>query len=112
MVLKVDAEGAEWIGIAMTPQKVLRQFDQILIELHDVVNPRRIDQIIAMLKHINKTHQLIHIHANNYGWIRWIDDVPFCWTYEVTYANRDKYSFTNADDVVLLHKLDEPCAKD
>ena len=60
--LKMDIEGSEfnWID-SMTTQQ-LNSFSQIVIEVHWPFDTYRCD----MLKKLNETHYLVHIHGNNY----------------------------------------------
>ena len=53
-VLKMDVEGAEWESLDSTPQDILIEFDQIVIELHGINNFLNIDIKIRVLQKLNE----------------------------------------------------------
>ena len=67
MILKIDIEGAEWEFLNDVESAVLEQFSQIVFEFHNLTNLKYEEKMKNALKKLNKTHQLIHIHPNNYG---------------------------------------------
>ena len=110
MVLKMDVEGAEYGFLEMTASAVLKRFNQMVFEFHNVLSDPV--KLLKALEKISITHELIHVHANNYGRVCYIDGMVFPDTYELTFANKDKYSFENADDVILPIAIDAPCRKE
>lgn len=66
MVLKMDIEGWEWDLLANIKPKILSQFDQIMIELHDLNKLSDAEKHIQALENLTKNHDVVHIHANNY----------------------------------------------
>jgi len=66
-VLKMDVEGAEWDSLDSTPQDILIQFDQIIIELHGIRILKDLDIKIRVLQKLNENFYLHHIHGNNYA---------------------------------------------
>ena len=94
--LKMDIEHAEYEVIPATPPEVLRQFRQIVIELHwvtDVAKDNLYPSIIETLRALRRDHEAVHIHANNYGEARYVGDVPLPGTVELTLLRRDAYRF-------------------
>ena len=107
MILKMDVEGAEWDSLLACSKELLQSFDQIVLELHDMVIHEDGEKRLALLKKLNQTHAVIHVHANNYGKEfqlggRWYTDA-----WEVTYANRTTYDL--APGGALYTDLDAPC---
>ena len=60
--LKMDIEGSEFNWIDSMSKEELQQFNQIIIEFHWPFDIYRMN----MLKKLNDTHYIIHIHGNNY----------------------------------------------
>lgn len=109
MILKMDIERGEWEFLRNIDMDVLKQFDQIVMEVHGIVEERRRDEMLLGFMRILQTHAVVHIHPNNYGKFIWIGDKPFGETLEITFANREKYHVTNAEDVTLPINLDTTC---
>lgn len=65
MILKMDVEGAEWEVLLSLSQEILSQFDQVVIELHDLNDLAQETKIVRALSHLNETHAPVHVHANN-----------------------------------------------
>lgn len=93
IILKMDVEGAEWDFIHSVSFDVLKQFSQIIFELHEITNINNKEFIINALQKINKTHQAIWIHANNGGGVEKAGEILMPRVIEVTYANRNRYVF-------------------
>ena len=60
--LKMDIEGSEFNWLDSMTETELDNFSQIVLEVHWPFDIYRMN----MLKKLNKTHYIIHIHANNY----------------------------------------------
>lgn len=98
MILKMDVEGWEWDVFSTLNDEALKGFDQIVMELHGLLDLNYRDKILAGLNCLNATHQLVHVHANNAGqaldfggWV--LPDLL-----EVTYVNRANY------DLISKHR--------
>jgi hypothetical protein len=90
--------------------KIRVGFSQIVCEFHglnELSNPLQHDRIRRTFSTIYETHQPVHIHANNYGMIFNVDNIPVPDVLEVTYANRNLYKFKPSDDVYPT-PLDQP----
>lgn len=94
MILKMDVEGAEIGGIDITPQSVLEQFDQIVMEIHSLTREDCFKDIIRMLKKLNLTHQLVHVHANNFGQVFYAGDIAYSDAIEVSYMRKSNHVFS------------------
>ena len=113
MILKMDVEGAEWGFLESVKPETLSQFSQLTFEFHDIINRQSLKKysLYFILRKINETHQLIHLHANNNGAYITVGGKNFCSLFEVTYVLRDKYKFVSDYDVNLPLKLDMPNIK-
>ena len=112
MILKMDVEGAEWGFLESVKTETLSQFSQLIFEFHGINNPYFHKSILNTLKKINKTHQLVHLHGQNWGqnWGHYIsiDNKIFCDQIEVLYVLRDKYNFIDNYSVKLPIDIDMP----
>lgn len=108
MILKMDVEGAEWGALQMISSSILQQFDQIVLEVHGLCDLPNLPSKIRELRHVNQTHQLIHIHPNNYAKVLWINHKPFPDTLELTYVNKNNRKFISSDSVFPISS-DAPC---
>lgn len=94
-LLLMDIEGGEY-DVIINSVDLLDNFSQISLELHYVTFEKRLKDL---LNKINKTHTLVHIHANN--WVLTdahekfingkgiVDDIPDL--LELTYVKNDKF---------------------
>lgn len=92
IILKMDVEGAEWDFFESVSSDLLNCFSQMTFELH-AMTYRTKRKTIAVLKKINKTHQAIWIHANNYGGVDNAGNISIPDLLEITYVNRNQYKF-------------------
>ena len=60
--LKMDIEGSEFNWLDSMTERELDNFSQIVLEIHWPFDIYRMN----MLKKLNKTHWIVHIHGNNY----------------------------------------------
>jgi hypothetical protein len=68
LILKMDVEGAEFDAIGMASDEILKIFDQIVLEIHGLINlnDREFNEkFCKMFRKINKQFTLFHVHANN-----------------------------------------------
>ena len=111
MVLKIDIEGAEWDFLDNVSQKTLKQFDQIIIEVHNLVrasNEYEKERKINLLNKINQTHNLVHLHGNNTGYILQMLGATFPDVIELTYVNKEKYKTYENNNLTFPTPLDIP----
>lgn len=106
-MLKIDIEGWEWGVLKNCNPNTLNKFDQILIELHNFHNIRNKNKIIEALENINKTHQAIHLHANNMSPVGYCGDLIMPNCVEVIYVKKEKYTFRKCD-FISPTPLDHP----
>ena len=107
MILKMDVEGAEWGFFEQVSSETLSQFSQMTFEFHGIPNHSNPELVLEVFRKINKTHQLVHVHANNNGNYISFGHKKFCDLFEFTYVLRSKYSFSENYDVNLPLSIDE-----
>lgn len=114
MILKMDVEGCEWKVLSDIKSDTLNKFDQIVLELHNLIracDDENAQEKIAVLKKLNETHQPVHLHGNNCGYSVCIGDTLYPDVMEITYIKKSKYS-TCRCDAQFPTSLDSPCNPD
>ncbi len=110
MTLKMDVEGAEWDFLEQVSSETLGQFDQLIFEFHKLLFGCKFEdqaQIFMLLRKLNRTHQLVHLHAHNASSaVKYKGDF-YPDLMEATYAKKDRYEFFDAD-IDLPIDLDFP----
>jgi hypothetical protein len=92
MILKVDIEGAELEVFSAMPQDVLRQFRQIIMEVHSL---QRLNDAVyraaflTAFSNINSDFTLFHVHANNYSPLGLVDGYTVADVLELSYVRSD-----------------------
>lgn len=69
LILKMDVEGAELDAIGMASEACLNRFEQIVLEVHGLVNLKQDNfrtKFVSMFTKLNKLFTLFHVHANNW----------------------------------------------
>lgn len=97
LILKMDVEGCEWDVIPHIQEQTMKRFKQIVFEFHGMTsnNPCSHKKRWASLEKLNKTHQLVHIHANNVGeFVNIEGEIKMPEFLEATYLNKSCYTFT------------------
>ena len=77
-------------------------------EFHNVINSEKPELVLEVFRKINRTHQLIHMHANNMGNYISFGSKKFCSLPELTYVLREKYSFDEHYEINLPLSIDSP----
>lgn len=108
MVLKMDIEGAEWDVLDMLSEETIKKFDQIIMELHGLLNIGNADKILRVLEKLNKSHEVIHIHGNNVTRRQFVGNFVTSDCIEITYVLRGQYQTEECVDS-LPTILDYPC---
>ena len=83
LVVKMDVEGAEWTTLAETPEAVLAQIDQLVVEFHGAGQAHYVETL-ARLK---RTFVVAHVHFNNVACDAGAAPFPSR-VYEVLFVNR------------------------
>ena len=111
LILSIDIEGDEHKVIPTCPPDNLAQFKQIVMELHGltrIVDDQGFKTIDATISALLKAHQVIHVHANNWGWYGLLGGVPIPDTLELTLVRRADFVFEECRDDFPT-ELDLPC---
>ena len=109
MILKINLKGSEWDILNSIDSKTLNQFDQIVVEFHDLIkgcSDERKQLILNALRHLQETHQLIHLHANNSSRTIKIGNTIFADIMEASFAKKDKYETALNEDLSLPTIID------
>lgn len=83
LLMKVDVESAEWESFAATPDAIFQNVDQMVVEFHELDDPKYID-VIEKLK---KTFYIANVHFNNYACMWWSGPFPAL-AYELLFVNK------------------------
>jgi len=110
ILLKMDIEHSEWDILDTTPSDLLGRFTQIVGEFHYFQGLAELHwrQLYArVLKRVTDRYAVIHVHANNFASFSNIANVMVPNVLEITFANRQMYSFTETDEL-FPGTLDSP----
>ena len=114
LILKMDAEGSEWDVLEKVANSTLGKFSQVIMELHCLERlgtTADYELIYFGLHKLAETHQLVHVHANNCGWLCVLGGVPLPSAVEVAYVRRSDHNFDVCHDLFPT-PLDMPCRAD
>jgi hypothetical protein len=94
LLLQMDIEGAEYRCLHATEASVLAKFRIIVLEFHDLDlfinnNLYRKFWIHPILKKLRMNHDVMHVHANNFGHVNYMHGLPMTNLLEITYLRRD-----------------------
>jgi len=106
LILKIDVEGAEWEIFAEMPEEVLTRFEQIAFEAHELQRIQEADfssLVKRALCKLRKYFTLCHVHANNFGYVKILDNIPVVDTLELTYIRN---GLCNARSSATLYPTD------
>ena len=83
LVVKMDVEGAEWDTLLETPDEVLKNIDQLIVEFHGT----RQEKYIKVFKKLKNIFYLVNVHYNNSACADGIKPFPSL-AYEVLFVNK------------------------
>lgn len=107
MILKMDIEGAEWDVLEGMESDILKMFDQIVLELHNMTDMDDASRVKRILNKLNITHAVVHVHGNNWSSALSYSQGIMPASLEVTYVNRDVYSVKEIEEINLPIMVDE-----
>ncbi|MEM5450560.1 FkbM family methyltransferase [Paraburkholderia guartelaensis] len=101
LILKMDIEGFEWETFEAMDEGTLQQFSQIVLEVHTLVlgGSELQARIARVFEKIYRSHQPVHVHANNHGYVGIVGGVMMPDTMELTYVRRADHQFA------LCHRM-------
>jgi hypothetical protein len=102
MLLKIDIEGHEWDSLDALDPSLFGKFRQIVAEFHGLrlMNidsfRQRAHRVFSSLR---RTHEVIHIHGNNFAGMPVVEGIPIADCIELSFANRRSYSFAPSSEI-------------
>jgi hypothetical protein len=111
LILKCDIEGGEWPLLQRTPNRVLRQFRQMVFEIHNLghlSNDFDGNNVRKAFLNLTASHHVVHVHGNNFGEWQVVGGIPVPGVIEVTMVRKDEGAFQVSDEVFPT-PLDMPC---
>ena len=104
MILKIDIEGDEWKVLYNIKEEILTQFKYIIIEFHFIIEFKAF--FVKVFKKMNKTHQIFHLHCNNFGSLINFDNNYICSTLEASYIIKENNSFLKLSSFFPIKNID------
>lgn len=114
LVLKFDIEDSEWGLILDETPGVFGRFSQIVGEFHGLLRARdpAYREIFARaFSIIKQSHEVIHVHGNNWAEVGFISNIAVPDVLEVSFARKSDYCFLPHAGV-FPGQLDFPCHPD
>jgi GT2 family glycosyltransferase/glycosyltransferase involved in cell wall biosynthesis len=114
LLLKCDIEGCEWEVLAALPAGCLRQFKQIVLEIHyleRLTEPDFSKVVERAVEVLTADHRVVHIHANNHRPYSIVGGVPLPSVLEITLVRAHDTRLEKTDEV-FPSPLDTPCYRD
>jgi len=114
LLLKCDIEGSEWPMLQQTPNAVFAQFRQMVFEIHDlkfIAQNEHLENVRNAIFNLTASHNLVHVHGNNYGGWTIVGGIPLPNVIEATFIRKDVGEFVDSDEIFPTN-LDMPCKKD
>jgi hypothetical protein len=118
LILNIDIEGYEYDVLRSIPPETFAQFSQIVIEYHwfsqALQDKKSLEDYIYAIQHISKTHQIIHVHGNNFSGFGVYSGIVVPDVIEATYVRKSDHSFVKNDDYfpTTLDRPNNPNEKD
>ena len=104
LIVKMDVEGAEWASLLATPDAVLTDIDQLVLEFHHVDQPLNVDSI----RKLRRFFHLVNIHYNNHACAPNVAPFP-AWAFQVLLVNKKVGVLAPAGTIARVpNPLDEP----
>ena len=100
LILKIDVEGAEWDALSSKRNNILKRFLQIVVEVHEPFSGTTRTRLrnLRTLRKLNKTHRVVHVHANNCSGVASFEGVNIPNVIEITYLRKTGHHFVPAKD--------------
>jgi hypothetical protein len=92
-ILKIDIEGAEWEILESISAQTLKGIQQIVIELHDLLeivrNPEKLKRTCSILNGLSQDFWAINVNPNNWANVQIIQGVLFADVLEISFLRKD-----------------------
>lgn len=102
VILKIDVESDEWSIFDRCALEDLRRFSQIIVEFHEfsrAVDDHWLRTATRVLEKLTAVFGVFHVHGNNFRHMAAVSNVYFPNVLEVSFANRDRYSFAKTEQL-------------
>ena len=111
MILKIDIESYEWEVLHDLPINIMKQFKYIVGEFHfnekdELKYYNTIMELYSILKKLQVTHQIFHLHCNNCGEIINLNKFKICSLLEISFIQKEGYNFTKDYNNYPIENLD------
>ena len=104
MILKLDIESYEWTVFQNLSINILNKFKYIVGEFH--FSSRKNLIYLNVLKKLQLTHKIFHLHCNNCGRIIRLNGYKICNLLEISFIKKTGYKFYKNDDIFPIKGLD------
>jgi hypothetical protein len=111
LLLKLDAEAAEWEALQSEEAAPLGRFRQMVIEFHwfdRIADDTWFTIARQTIERVCRSHAPVHVHANNGVGMMLLGGVTFPRVLEVTFAKKSVYTLTPSHELFPT-ALDAPC---
>ena len=108
MILKMDVEGYEWDVFNNADLDTLNRFDQIVVELHGLLEFENKEKILGALERIASTFFTVHVHANNWGDVDYEGNLVMPTMLEVTFVNKNAWNCRKSEKILPI-LIDQKC---
>lgn len=111
LILKIDIEGSEWDFFENISEDHINRFRQIILEIHWMIENSQIyvpDCRIDIIEKINRTHQIVAVHPNNWGSVVEIEGVIVPTVLELTLLRKKDYVFVDGTPPGYLFSKNNP----
>lgn len=100
LILKMDVEGTEWATLPTAHSPVMHRFAQIVIEAHEPLAGSDANRLhnLGVLSTLRRTHEVVHVHANNYAPVESFAGVRVPSVLEITYLRKTRTSFRTSNE--------------
>ena len=104
MILKLDIESYEWDVFKYLSLNILNHFKFIVGEFH--FSNKNLLNYYNILKRLQMTHQIFHLHCNNCGKIIDLEGYKICEFLEISFVLKNDYQFTKFTDKFPVKGID------
>jgi hypothetical protein len=102
LILQMDIEGGEYEVINETDSKLLKRFQVVVIELHnlhEIYTRQGMSKVDMFIEKLLQTHNVVHTHANNCELPIRIGNVLIPPVIELTLLEKTKYTILNERNI-------------
>ena len=105
IILKMDIESSEWEVFQEINENDLKKFKYIVGEFH--FSSSRNFNYEHILKKLNKTHQIFHLHCNNCCGFSIVNEIKICNCLEISFVLRENNKFIKSNEIYPIKDLDK-----